>query len=85
MLSVAPTLTIYSTTWCGPCVRLKRALDQVGIDYTIVDIEDDPAAAALVMEANRGMRLVPTVELPDGTLLGNPTLDEIQRALGMPA
>ncbi|MDQ3981161.1 MAG: NrdH-redoxin, partial [Actinomycetota bacterium] len=26
-------VTIYSTTWCGHCRRLKRQLDEAGIGY----------------------------------------------------
>ncbi|MEO8330678.1 MAG: glutaredoxin domain-containing protein, partial [Candidatus Nanopelagicales bacterium] len=32
------TVTIYTTTVCGPCVRLKRMLDDEGIAYTEVNV-----------------------------------------------
>jgi len=35
----AGTITMYSTTWCGYCRRLKTQLDREGIGYTEVDIE----------------------------------------------
>lgn len=35
-------LTMYTTTWCGYCVRLKKALQAEGISWTEVDIERDP-------------------------------------------
>ena len=36
----SPTaLTIYSTTWCGYCRRLKTQLDEAGIGYSEIDIE----------------------------------------------
>ena len=47
-------LTVYSTTWCGYCVRLKKMLDRAGIQYAEVNIEEDPAAAALVENVNGG-------------------------------
>ena len=37
-------LTMYTTVWCGYCVRLKRALEREGIDFVEVDIEQDAAA-----------------------------------------
>jgi mycoredoxin len=39
-------LTVYSTTWCGYCARLKKMLDREGIAYDEVNIEEDPAAAS---------------------------------------
>ena len=42
-------LTMYTTTWCGFCKRLKRQLAADGIEMAEVDIEQDPAAAEFVM------------------------------------
>ena len=74
-------LTMYSTTWCGYCRRLKRMLDRDGIAYDEVDIEDDEAAAEFVMSVNGGNRTVPTVVFPDGTALTNPSIDQVKATL----
>lgn len=74
-------LVMYTTTWCGYCVRLKRLMQREGIDFREVDIEGDPAAADLVMKANGGNRTVPTLGFPDGTTLTNPSLDEVKAQL----
>lgn len=74
-------LTMYSTTWCGYCMRLKRMLDREGIVYAEVNIEEDPAAAHLVMRVNGGNRTVPTVVFPDGVALTNPSIDQVKAAL----
>jgi mycoredoxin len=74
-------LTMYSTTWCGYCVRLKRMLDSEGIVYAEVNIEEDAAAAEFVMRVNGGNRTVPTVVLPDGAALTNPSIDQVKAAL----
>jgi mycoredoxin len=76
-------LTMYSTTWCGYCVRLKRQLDREGIRYREVNIEQDETAAQYVMEVNGGNRTVPTVVFPNGTALTNPTAEEVRRNLAM--
>jgi mycoredoxin len=52
-------LTMYSTTWCGYCHRLKRQLDREGIEFSIVDIEQEPTAARIVERANNGNQTVP--------------------------
>lgn len=74
-------LTMYSTTWCGYCRRLKRVLDREGIAYAEVNIELDPSAAELVMRVNGGNRTVPTVVFPDGVALTNPSIDQVKAAL----
>ena len=38
-------VTMYTTTWCGYCLRLKTVLKNEGIAFVEVDIELDPAAA----------------------------------------
>ncbi len=66
-------LTMYTTTWCGYCRRLKRQLADDGIEMMEIDIERDPAAADFVMTVNGGYQTVPTVLFPDGSALTNPS------------
>jgi mycoredoxin len=77
----AGTLTMYSTTWCGYCRRLKTQLDRAGIEYTEVDIEAHPEAAEFVMQVNDGNQTVPTVLFPDGSAATNPSLPEVKARL----
>ena len=74
-------LTMYSTTWCGYCYRLRTQLDREGIDYTVVDIERDPDAAEYVMSVNGGNQTVPTVRFDDGTALTNPSIVQVKERL----
>ena len=78
-------LTMYSTTWCGYCRRLATGLDRAGIPYSQVNIELDDEAAERVMKINGGSRTVPTVVLPDGTALTNPSLAEVSARLAAAA
>ena len=68
---------MYTTTWCGYCIRLKRQLDSVGIGVTEVDIERNPAAAAVVERVNNGDQTVPTLVFADGSALTNPSMREV--------
>lgn len=72
---------MYSTTWCGHCRRLKAQLDRAGIAFHEVDIEYDAVAASFVASMNGGNQTVPTVLLPDGSVLTNPTIDQIVAAV----
>ncbi|MDQ1604011.1 MAG: mycoredoxin [Actinomycetota bacterium] len=80
-LLVTAPVTIYSTVWCGWCRRLKAQMERAGIDFREVDIEEDPAAAELVMSVNGGMQTVPTLVFPDGSALANPTLAQVKAQL----
>ncbi|RDI53280.1 mycoredoxin [Nocardia mexicana] len=77
----ATDLTMYSTTWCGYCRRLKKQLDEAGITYTEVDIELDPASAEFVGSVNGGNHVVPTVKYSDGSTATNPSLAQVKQAL----
>ena len=79
----AGTVTMYSTTWCGYCRVLKKAMDREGIDYTEVNIEEHPGAADFVMEVNGGNQTVPTVLFPDGSAATNPSLAEVRTRLAV--
>ena len=75
-------LTVYSTTWCGYCHRLQSQLAREGVDFDVVDIERDEAAAEFVMGVNGGNQTVPTVLFPDGTALTTPTIAQVLTRLG---
>ncbi|HCT75156.1 MAG TPA: glutaredoxin-like protein [Micromonosporaceae bacterium] len=74
-------LTMYSTTWCGYCHRLKSQFDREGIAYTVIDIDQDLSAAEYVMSVNGGNQTVPTIQFPDGTALTNPTIVQVKQRL----
>jgi mycoredoxin len=74
-------LTIYSTSWCGYCHRLKTALKANGISYDEVDIEADAAAAEFVGSVNGGNKTVPTVKFADGSTMTNPSTGDVKAKL----
>lgn len=81
MTDVTPALTMYSTTWCGYCRRLKKQLDESGISYVEIDIEEDPASAEFVGSVNGGNHVVPTVKFADGSTATNPSLAAVKQTL----
>ena len=76
-------LTLYTTTRCGDCLMAKATLDRVGVAYDEIDIDRDPAASATVLEINGGYRTVPTILLPDGRVLVEPSRNTLLAALGL--
>jgi mycoredoxin len=74
-------VTMYTTTWCGYCFRLKSQLERAGVPYDEVDIEEQNDAAALVASLNGGNQTVPTLVFTDGTALTNPSARQVQEHL----
>lgn len=74
-------ITMFTTTWCGYCSRLKSQLDKAGIGYTEVNVEEVDGTSELVMSLNGGNRTVPTVLFPDGSASTNPSLSQVQAKL----
>jgi mycoredoxin len=70
----AGAITMFSTSWCGYCKRLKSQLDSAGISYTEVNIEEVEGTASLVESLNGGNQTVPTVLFADGSSATNPSL-----------
>lgn len=74
-------VTMYSTSWCGFCRRLKIQMDQAGISYKEIDIERTPDAARFVESVNGGNQTVPVIKYADGTTATNPSLRDVQSQL----
>ncbi|MFL5959457.1 MAG: glutaredoxin domain-containing protein [Gaiellaceae bacterium] len=49
-----PRITIYTTRWCGFCVRAKALLESRGLPYEEVALDDDPTFRQTVYEATGG-------------------------------
>lgn len=56
-------ITIYSTPWCSDCHRTKRFLNERGVTFREINIEEVEAAEAVVLRVNEGRRRVPTIEV----------------------
>ncbi len=72
-LPVPTVITVYGATWCGPCTRLKAQLDRLGAVYEVIDVDQNPEVLPGLAAANGASWIVPTVALPDGRVLINPS------------
>lgn len=72
---------MYSTAWCSDCRLAKRILDEQGVDYDVIDIDREPGAVDEVLRLNHGMRSVPTLIFPDGSVLVEPSRRELMAKL----
>jgi glutaredoxin 3 len=64
-------VVVYSTRWCGYCVRAKALLDAKGIDYEEITLDDDPGFRAELHDLTGGWT-VPQIVI-DGTPIGGYT------------
>lgn len=63
---VSDTITLFGADWCRDCIRTKKQLDELGIEYTYVDLVEDPAAADVAKEIS-GRTNIPVVVYPDSS------------------
>lgn len=76
-------LKVYGTESCSDCRRAKQFLREQRIPYVWIDIDREPAAAALVRERNNGKQIIPTIVFPDGSFLAEPSNRELAQKLGL--
>jgi len=74
-------IVVYSTSWCGDCKRARMVLDSKNINYKIIDLELHPHAEEEMLKVNGGIWRVPTIILPTGKVLVEPSVNELLAAL----
>ena len=74
-------ILVYYAPWCGDCRVAKRIFEQYDIPYRLVDIDQDKEARQKVQEINGGYRSIPTIVLPSGKVVVEPTGPELILAL----
>lgn len=79
----AGTIIVYGTSWCSDCKRAKQFFGEHRIQYVWVDIEHDSDAMAYVEEVNKGLRSVPTIVFPDGSILVEPSNAQLAEKFGL--
>jgi len=79
---------MYAVSWCGDCRKARDFLDDHGVEYTEINIDRDPEAAAEVIR-RMGKRAIPQLVIdgewfqpyvPGRGLL----VDELHQRLGIP-
>jgi glutaredoxin 3 len=69
---------MYTTAWCGYCVRAKTLLDARGIPYEEIDLGDDPGFRATLNELTGGWT-VPQILIGDRPIGGYTELWRLDR------
>lgn len=66
-------ITMYGADWCGDCRRSKCLMDELNVEYTMIDTDADVTAADKVIEINGGAKSIPVIVFSDGTHLTEPS------------
>lgn len=72
---------MYSAEWCSDCRRSKRLLDELGVAYDYIDVENTPGGPEKVIEINGGAKSIPVLVFADGTHLTEPSDPELRKKL----
>jgi mycoredoxin len=70
-------ITLYCTRWCADCRRAKSFLEERGVAFSEINIDDFPEAEDFVLRVNNGRRKVPTV-MVDGRFFACSPFDPYQ-------
>ncbi len=76
-------ITVYGSDWCWDCRRTRKFLDQHHIPYQWVNIDHSKEGEAYVLKVNQGMRSVPTMVFPDGSILVEPSNSQLATKLNL--
>jgi glutaredoxin 3 len=78
--ATAPRVTMYTTAYCGYCVRAERLLAARGVDDVVkVRVDENPAERAMMMQRT-GRRTVPQIYIGDHHVGGYDDLAALDRA-----
>lgn len=71
------TIRMYGADWCADTRLAKRFMEQHGIPYEWIDVEQSDDARTTVKRINHGFVSVPTIVFEDGSTMTEPTWSEL--------
>lgn len=77
-------VVLYGSSWCPECRRARRLLEEEGVEYREVVVDEDPTAEALILSRSGGRRVVPTLLFDDRLFAFNPDPPLLRRLLPRP-
>ena len=76
-------IKVYGTKWCGDCIRSKAFMEHNNIDYEWTDVDEESQYRVYIRNLNDGMDRVPRIVFPDGTILVEPSDEELASKLNL--
>ena len=75
------TIVMYGADWCGDCQRSKQYFDDNSVEYTYIDLVQQPEQYEEVTRRNGGAKSIPVIVFADGTHLTEPSNDQLREKL----
>jgi glutaredoxin-like protein len=81
MRSPHERIVVYGASWCPDARRARRFLNEHGVAYAWIDIDEDNEASKFVRETNGGQIVIPVIVFPDQSILVEPSNYELAKKL----
>ena len=75
------SVVMYGAEWCGDCRRSKRFMNEHGVEFEYINVEEVDGAADKVKEINGGAQSIPVIVFSDGTHLTEPSDNDLEAKL----
>lgn len=72
-------IVMYATEYCSDCMRARKFFDANKIPYLRISLEGNQEATEFVMRINNGNKSVPTIIFPDGSIMVEPSWEELRQ------
>ena len=70
-------IKMYGTPTCGDCVVAKQVFSEKNIDFDFINISGSEEDTKKAIELNNGVRRIPVIVFEDGSILVEPSRDEL--------
>lgn len=74
-------ILFYGAEWCGDCRRSKRQLEELGVPFNYLDVENYDEYRDAAIEIS-GKASIPVIVFYDGTHLVEPSNPDLSAKLG---
>lgn len=71
-------IVMYSTQYCSDCFRARAFFEANNISYISILLEGNLEATDFVRRMNNGFQSVPTIIFPDGSVLIEPSWQQLK-------
>ncbi|HET6924869.1 MAG TPA: glutaredoxin domain-containing protein, partial [Candidatus Saccharimonadales bacterium] len=76
-------IIVYGADWCADCHRARYLFDKHGVKYEYKDVDSDPQIMNEMLSLADGKNIIPTIQFGDGSVLQEPSNDELLKKLGL--
>ena len=71
---------IYSSPWCGYCYRAKQLLEDKGVAFTEIDLDEQPGRRQEMVQRAQGRTTVPQIFINGKWVGGSDDLYALEKA-----